>query len=71
MARQDAEHGLAGLEDAPRPVVRRVLTDEVVCEILTATVTPAGLAAGGRGDALVQPPAGELAGPGPGHQRQP
>ena len=39
--RQDAEHGLAGLEDAPRPGgPRRVLTDEVVCEILTATVTP-------------------------------
>ena len=39
--RQYAEHGLAGLEDAPRPGgPRRVLTDEVVCEILAATVTP-------------------------------
>jgi transposase len=39
--RQYAECGLAGLEDAPRPGgPRRVLTDEVVCEILAATVTP-------------------------------
>jgi len=39
--RQYAESGLAGLEDAPRPGgPRRVLTDEVVCQILTATVTP-------------------------------
>ena len=39
--RQCAESGLAGLEDAPRPGGRRrVLTDEVVCEILAATVTP-------------------------------
>ncbi len=39
--RQYAERGLAGLEDAPRPGgPRRVLTDEVVCEILAATVTP-------------------------------
>jgi len=39
--RQYAESGLAGLEDAPRPGgPRRVLTDEVVCEILTAMVTP-------------------------------
>ena len=39
--RQYAESGLAGLEDAPRPGgPRRVLTDEVVCEILAATVTP-------------------------------
>ena len=39
--RQYAERGLAGLEDAPRPGgPRRVLADEVVCDILTATVTP-------------------------------
>jgi transposase len=39
--RQYAESGLAGLEDAPRPGgPRRVLTDEVVCEILAATVSP-------------------------------
>jgi len=39
--RQYAEAGLAGLEDAPRPGgPRRVLTDEVVCEILATTVTP-------------------------------
>jgi transposase len=39
--RQYAECGLAGLEDAPRPGgPRRVLTGEVVCEILAATVTP-------------------------------
>jgi transposase len=39
--RQYAESGLAGLEDAPRPGgPRRVLTDEVGCEILAATVTP-------------------------------
>src|SRR5216684_5597956 len=39
--RQYAEDGLAGLADAPRPGgPRRVLTDEVVCEILAATVTP-------------------------------
>ena len=39
--RQYAEAGLAGLEDAPRPGgPRTVLTDEVVCEILAATVTP-------------------------------
>jgi transposase len=39
--RQYAERGLAGLEDAPRPGgPRRVLTDEVVCQILAATVTP-------------------------------
>jgi transposase len=39
--RQYAEAGLAGLEDAPRPGgPRRVLTDEVVAEILAATVTP-------------------------------
>jgi transposase len=39
--RQYAERGLAGLEDAPRgggPVT--VLTEEAVCEILAATVTP-------------------------------
>ena len=39
--RQYAESGLAGLEDAPRPGgPRRVLTEEVVCQILAATVTP-------------------------------
>ena len=39
--RQYAEGGLAGLEDAPRPGgPRTVLTDEVVCQILAATVTP-------------------------------
>jgi transposase len=39
--RQYAEAGLAGLEDAPRPGgPKTVLTDEVVCEILAATVTP-------------------------------
>ena len=39
--RQYAECGLAGLEDAPRPGgPRRVLTNEVVCQILAATVTP-------------------------------
>jgi transposase-like protein len=39
--RQYAESGLAGLEDAPRPGgPKTVLTDEVVCEILAATVTP-------------------------------
>jgi transposase len=39
--RQYAESGLAGLEDAPRPGgPKTVLTDEVVCQILAATVTP-------------------------------
>jgi transposase len=39
--RQYAGAGLAGLEDAPRPGgPKTVLTDEVVCEILAATVTP-------------------------------
>ena len=39
--RQYAESGLAGLEDAPRPGgPKTVLTDEVVCEILAATMTP-------------------------------
>src|SRR5258707_5669839 len=39
--RQYAEAGLAGLEDAPRPGgPRRVLTDAVISEILSATVTP-------------------------------
>ena len=39
--RQYAEDGLAGLEDAPRPGgPRRVLTDEAISEILSATVTP-------------------------------
>ena len=39
--RQYAERGLAGLEDAPRGGgPGTVLTDETVCEILAATVTP-------------------------------
>ena len=39
--RQYAEAGLAGLVDAPRPGgPRRVLTDEAISEILSATVTP-------------------------------
>src|SRR6266699_2843992 len=39
--RQYAEDGLAGLEDAPRPGgPRTVLTDAVIAEILSATVTP-------------------------------
>ena len=39
--RQYAESGLAGLEDTPRPGgPRRVLTDEVVCQILAAMLTP-------------------------------
>ena len=39
--RQYAEGGLAGLEDAPRPGgPKKVLTDEVISEILSATVTP-------------------------------
>jgi transposase len=39
--RQYAQRGLAGLEDAPRPGgPTTVLTEEVVCEILAATVTP-------------------------------
>ena len=39
--RQYAEHGLAGLEDATRPGgPTTVLTDEVISEILSATVTP-------------------------------
>src|ERR1019366_2596004 len=39
--RQDAEDGLAGLEDAPRPGGPGIgLTDEVIGEILSATVTP-------------------------------
>ena len=39
--RQYAESGLAGLEDADRPGgPKTVLTDEAVCEILAATVTP-------------------------------
>jgi transposase len=39
--RRYAQCGLAGLEDAPRPGgPRRVLTDEVVGEILAATITP-------------------------------
>jgi len=39
--RQYAERGLAGLEDAPRPGgPKTVLTEAVVCQILSATVTP-------------------------------
>src|SRR5258708_5221539 len=39
--RQYAGAGLAGLEDVPRPGgPRRVLTDAVISEILSATVTP-------------------------------
>lgn len=39
--RQYAEDGLAGLEDAPRPGgPKTALTDDAVCEILAATVTP-------------------------------
>ena len=39
--RQYAEHGLAGLEDAPRPGgPKTVLTDDAIAEILAATVTP-------------------------------
>src|ERR1700721_3960731 len=39
--RQYAQDGLAGLEDAPRPGgPKTVLTDEAVCEILAAAVTP-------------------------------
>ena len=39
--RQYAEDGLAGLEDAPRPGgPKTVMTDEVISEILAATVTP-------------------------------
>jgi transposase len=39
--RQYAEEGLAGLEDAPRPGgPKMVMTDEVISEILSATVTP-------------------------------
>ncbi len=39
--RQYAEEGLGGLEDAARPGgPKTVLTDEAVCEILAATVTP-------------------------------
>src|SRR5512143_1891936 len=39
--RQYDEHGLAGLEDAARPGgPKTVLTDEVITEILSATVTP-------------------------------
>jgi transposase len=39
--RQYAERGLAGLEDAPRPGgPKTVLTEEVVCQVLAATVTP-------------------------------
>src|SRR5580704_16241185 len=39
--RQYAADGLAGLEDAARPGgPKTVLTDEAVCEILAATVTP-------------------------------
>ena len=39
--RQYAEAGLDGLDDAPRPGgPKTVLTDEVVCQILVATVTP-------------------------------
>jgi hypothetical protein len=53
--RQYAESGLTGLEDAPRPGgPRRVLTDEVVCQILAATVTPPESLRGGRADTLVE-----------------
>ena len=39
--RQYAEDGLAGLEDAPRPGgPKTVMTDEVISEVLAATVTP-------------------------------
>lgn len=70
--RQHAESGLAGLEDAPRPGgPRRVLTDEVVCQILAATVTPPESLRDSRADPLVEPAAGGLATPGQGHQRQP
>jgi transposase len=39
--RQYAEHGLAGLDDAPRPGgPKTVLTEDAIAEILAATVTP-------------------------------
>jgi transposase len=39
--RQYAGHGLAGLEDAPRPGgPKTFLTEDAVTEILAATVTP-------------------------------
>ena len=39
--RQYAEHGLAGLQDAPRPGgPKTVLTEDAIAEILSATVTP-------------------------------
>ena len=39
--RQYAERGLAGLEDAPRPGgPKTVLTEEVACQVLAATLTP-------------------------------
>src|SRR5258706_5306631 len=48
--RQYAEAGLAGLEDAPRPGgPRTVLTDAVISEILSATVTPPPEALRGQG----------------------
>ncbi|HEV8274663.1 MAG TPA: IS630 family transposase [Streptosporangiaceae bacterium] len=48
--RQYAEGGLAGLEDAPRPGgPKRVLTDQAIAEILSATVTPPPEALAARG----------------------
>jgi len=47
---QYGEDGLAGLDDAPRPGgPRRVLTDEAITEILSATVTPPPEALAGQG----------------------
>ena len=66
--RQYAEAGLAGLEDAPRPGgPKTVLTDEAVCEILSATVTPPpeSLQAAGVTH-WSKPAAGGLAAPGEG-----
>ena len=71
--RQYAQRGLAGLEDAPRPGgPTTVLTGEVVCEILAATVTPPpeSLRAAGVTHWSSRRLA-DWAGPGQGHPRQP
>jgi transposase len=48
--RQYAEDGLAGLEDAARPGgPKTVMTDEVISEVLSATVTPLPAALRGQG----------------------
>ena len=68
---QYAERGLAGLEDAPGPGPKTVLTQDAVAEILAATVTPPPEALRALGSRTGRAAAGGLAGPAQEAERQP